>query len=1008
MTLIVNEPQIEYGFIDKLTDLKYTYRSDIRNRNMLELNFRKKFEALNRVNLTDSEFNRLLEQIINPDVFQASKILRQRNTFQREDGTPLHYTLVNIKDWCKNEFEVINQLRMNTLDSSHRYDVILLINGVPVVQIELKTLQISPRRAMQQIVDYKNDPGNGYTNSLLCFMQLFIVSNHTNTYYFSNNRNQHFSFNADEQFLPVYQWASEDNKKITHLFDFTEKFLAKCALGEMISRYMVLVECEQKLMVMRPYQIYAVKAIVDCIHQNRGNGYVWHTTGSGKTLTSFKTSTLLKDNPDIEKCLFVVDRKDLDRQTREEFNKFQEGCVEENTNTETLVKRMLSEDYADKVIVTTIQKLGLALDPDHRKNYKDRLEPLRQKRMVFIFDECHRSQFGDNHDAIKEFFINAQLFGFTGTPIFEKNANYKQIDGQVGTFRTTNDLFQKRLHAYTITHAIDDKNVLKFHVDYFKPDGKSKSNAGEPLAQQAVVEAILEKHDAATHSRRFNAILATASINDAIAYYHQFKNIQAQRKAIDENQTNKHEDFVPLNIACVFSPPVQVMAGESDTKNVADIKQLQEDLPQEQMDNTIAPDEKKLALKTIIKDYNEQYGTNHSIVEFDQYYQDVQQRIKDHKYSNADYPRSKKIDLLIVVDMLLTGFDSKYLNTLYVDKNLKYHGLIQAFSRTNRILNDSKPYGNVLDFRGQQSAVDEAIALFSGEDIGKAKEIWLVDPAPAVIEKYENVVTALNHFMQANGLECKPEEVNNLKGDIARAEFINHFKEVQRLKTQLDQYTDLTEDNKQKIEQLLPDVQLRSFKGAYLETAKRFKDKQDKESDQSEPKIQQLDFELVLFASAIVDYDYIMGLIVKFTQSKPSKQQMTKEQLINLLSSSANLMDERDDIADYIKNLETGKSLSENEIREGYQKYKDDKFVAALTTIAQKHGLQTEALKSFVDGIMSRMIFDGEQLNDLLAPLELGWKDRTKKELALMEDIIPHLKKSAQGRDISGLSAYEK
>lgn len=1000
---MVNEPEIEYGFVGKLTDLKYTYRSDIRNRYALEQNFRKKFEALNRVNLTDAEFNRLRDEIINPDVFQASKILRQRNTFQREDGTPLHYTLVNIKDWCKNEFEVINQLRMNTQDSNHRYDVILLINGVPVVQIELKTLQISPRRAMQQIVDYKNDTGNGYTNSLLCFIQLFIVSNHTSTYYFSNNRNQHFSFNADEQFLPVYQWASEDNKKITHLFDFTEKFLAKCTLGEMISRYMVLVESEQKLMVMRPYQIYAVKAIVDCIHQNRGNGYIWHTTGSGKTLTSFKASTLLKDNPDIEKCLFVVDRKDLDRQTREEFNKFQEGCVEENTNTETLVRRMLSEDYADKVIVTTIQKLGLALDPDYRKNYKDRLQPLREKRMVFIFDECHRSQFGENHDAIKDFFTNAQLFGFTGTPIFEENASYKQIDGTVGTYRTTNDVFQKRLHAYTITHAIEDKNVLQFHVDYFKPEGNYKLKAGETLAQQAVVEAILDKHDTATHSRRFNAILATASINDAITYFHQFKNVQAQRIATDEN-------FIPLNIGCVFSPPAEAIAKDSDNqsnKNIADIKQLQEDLPQEKADNSVSPDEKKLALKTIISNYNEQFGTNHTINEFDLYYQDVQQRIKDHKYSNADYAHTNKLDLVIVVDMLLTGFDSKYLNTLYVDKNLKYHGLIQAFSRTNRILNDTKPYGNILDFRGQQAAVDEAIALFSGEETGKAKEIWLVDPAPKVIDKYEKAVTALNSFMQASGLECKPEEVNNLKGDIARADFIEHFKEVQRLKTQLDQYTDLTDENKGKIEQLLPEEQLRSFKGAYLETAKRLKDTQNKEGENADPKVQQLDFELVLFASAIVDYDYIMGLIAKFTQNKPSKQKMTREQLINLLSSSANLMDERDDIKDYITSLETGKSLSETEIREGYQNFKEEKSAKELAVIANKHGLKTAALKSFTEGIISRMIFDGEKLNDLLAPLELGWKDRTKKELALMEDLIPQLKKLAQGREISGLSAYE-
>ncbi len=309
---MIKETQIEDSLIVKLTDLKYTYRADIRDRDSLEKNFREKFQTLNKVNLTNAEFARLRDEIINSDVFASSKRLREINTFIREDGTPLHYTLVNIKDWCKNDFEVINQLRINTQNSHHRYDVMLLINGIPIVQIELKSLEVSPRRAMQQIVDYKSDTGNGYTNSLLCFMQLFIVSNRANTYYFANNNIAHFSFNADEQFLPIYQLASEDNKKITHLDDFSEKFLSKCTLSQMISKYMVLVASEQKLLVMRPYQIYAVKAIVNSIHENRGNGYIWHTTGSGKTLTSFKASTLLKDNPDIEKCLFVVDRKDLD------------------------------------------------------------------------------------------------------------------------------------------------------------------------------------------------------------------------------------------------------------------------------------------------------------------------------------------------------------------------------------------------------------------------------------------------------------------------------------------------------------------------------------------------------------------------------------------------------------------------------------------------------------------------------------------------------------------------
>ena len=990
--MIYKEKQIEDHFINKLIDLKYTYRDDIRDRNALERNFRTKFEALNRVHLTDSEFDRLLEEIIDADVFASSKRLRGINTFMREDGTPLQYMLVNIKDWCKNDYEVINQLRINTNNSYHRYDVILLINGIPVIQVELKASDVSPRRAMQQIVDYKNDTGNGYTNTLLCFMQLFIVSNQANTYYFTNNNDQHFSFNTDEQFLPVYQYATESNRKITHLDAFSTAFLSKCTLGEMINRYMVLVVSEQKLLIMRPYQIYAVKAIIDCIHQNRGNGYIWHTTGSGKTLTSFKASTLLKDNPDIDKCLFVVDRKDLDRQTREEFNKFQENCVEENTNTGTLVKRMLSDDYADKVIVTTIQKLGIALDSSNKNNYKDRLIHLKDKRIVFIFDECHRSQFGDNHKAIKEFFPNSQLFGFTGTPIFEQNATYTQISGEEASYKITEDIFPSRLHAYTITHAIEDKNVLRFHVDYFKPKETGDRRADGTLKKQAVVDAILSKHDAATHSRRFNAILATASINEAIEYYGLFRRAQ-------ESLMQQNENYEPLNIACVFSPPAE---GNKD------IQQIQEDLPQEQNDNCKEPEEKKKALKTIIDDYNRQYKTNHTIAEFDAYYQDVQKRIKDQQYSNKDYPHKNKIDITIVVDMLLTGFDSKYLNTLYVDKNLKYHGLIQAFSRTNRILNDTKPYGNILDFRGQQDAVDEAIALFSGEKTDNPKEIWLVDSAPKVIEKFQDAVQKLSEYMQSQGLECQAENVYSLQGDEARAGFINCFKEVQRYRTQLEQYTDINEQEKAKIEELLPEETLRSFRGAYIETAQQLRKQRETGKDHEvSPQVEDLDFEFVLFASAVIDYDYIMGLIARYTNSKNSKQRVTKEQLISLVASSANLIDERDDIREYIDSLDEVNGKTEQEIKEGYEAFKAEKYAKQLASIADKHGITADSLRKFVEQIMERMIFDGEKLSDLLAPLELGWKARTKAELALMDDLVPLLKRLAAGREISGLSAYE-
>ena len=808
---MMKEKQIEENFIKKLGELKYSYRPDICDRKTLEQNFRMKFEQLNRVHLTDSEFNRLLEEITDSDVFASSKRLRERNTIIREDGTPLQYTLVNIKEWCKNEYEVINQLRMNTRNSFQRYDVIILINGLPIVQIELKTLDVSPRRAMQQIVDYKNDVGNGYTNSLLCFMQLFIVSNQSRTYYFTNNNNQHFNFNADEQFLPVYEWADENNKKISNLDEFSEVFLPKCKLGKMISRYMVLVASEQKLLIMRPYQIYAVNAIMSCIEENRGNGYIWHTTGSGKTLTSFKASTLLKDNPDIEKCMFVVDRKDLDKQTREEFNKFQDGCVEENTNTDALVRRMLSDDYSDKIIVTTIQKLGIALDPRNKNNYQERLLPLKNKRMVFIFDECHRSQFGENHKAIKEFFPKAQLFGFTGTPIFEENASYTQITGEQAQYKTTADVFQKELHAYTITNAIDDRNVLRFHVDYFKPDDMGVS-IDENSRKQAVAEAIIKKHRAATSDCRFNALFATASINDAIDYYHILREVQ-------KVHLSKNEDEEPLNIVCVFSPPAE---GNKD------IMQIQEDLEQERKDNEEEPDKKKKALEAIIRDYDEQYGTHNSVSEFDVYYQDVQQRIKNQKYSNKDYAHKNKIDIVIVVDMLLTGFDSKYLNTLYVDKNLKHHGLIQAFSRTNRILNDTKPYGNILDFRSQREAVDAAIALFSGEKSPEqARQVWLVEPAESINKKYKKAIADLKNFMNLHNLEFKASEVANLRGDEAKAGFINYFKEIQRYKTQLNQYTDLIQTDVYNLQGVseaqvgygLTDEDLLAFRGAYLDLA---------------------------------------------------------------------------------------------------------------------------------------------------------------------------------------------
>lgn len=630
------------------------------------------------------------------------------------------------------------------------------------------------------------------------------------------------------------------------------------------------------------------------------------------------------------------------------------------------------------------------------------MRPLKEQRMVFIFDECHRSQFGENHKAIKRFFPDAQLFGFTGTPIFDKNATYVQATGEECHYMTTDDIFQKELHSYTITNAIEDQNVLRFHIDYFKSDNTDIQESDERVRKQAVVEMIVNKHRATTNDMRFNALFATASINDAIEYYNLFKTIQDRKKSTDIN-------YNELNISCVFSPPAY---GNKD------VAQFQEDLQQERIDNQYEPALKKESLKRIIDEYNRRYGTSHSIEDFDAYYQDIQQRIKNQKYTNKDYSHRNKIDITIVVDMLLTGFDSKYLNTLYVDKNLKYHGLVQAFSRTNRILNDTKPYGNILDFRGQQAAVDEAVILFSGEKDERARQVWLVEPASEIIRKYNHSVNTLRNFMAMYNLEFKAEEVAKLRGDDAKAGFINCFKEVQRYKTQLNQYTDLKFDDDISLdyayEPLAPygfsDNDLCAFRGAYLELARNLGSRREKADSNHSVAIDCLDFEYVLFSSAIIDYDYIMELIARYYNNVPSVSKISKDDLIRLICSNSDLLDERDDIIAFINNNPSdrfnGKTVEE--IKDEFEIFKSELYGAELSKIAEIQDIKVCSLRQFVNDIVERKIFDGEKLIELLEPLDLGWKARAQKEVLLMNDLVPLLKKMTSGYEISGLSAYEE
>lgn len=680
-----------------------------------------------------------------------------------------------------------------------------------------------------------------------------------------------------------------------------------------------------------------------------------------------------------------MDRKDLDKQTRDEFNKFQEGCVEQNVNTAALVSRLESTDYADKVIVTTIQKLGIALDPTPSNRFYQRLERLKDKRIVFIFDECHRSQFGENHAAIRNFFPKAQLFGFTGTPIFPENSTYVRANGQQAEYITTDDVFQKCLHDYTIVHAISDNNVLRFKIEYYgntSADGKQEKKAPTP---KQVVEHILDNHDKLTAHRRFNALLATPSIPDAIYYYDLFKEEQEKRSREDP-------DYEPLNITAVFTPPM---------RNISD-----EDLPQEEADNQKNPDDNRAALERIIDEYNEKFDTSFKVDLFDEYYRNVQGRIKDQKYPNKDLPHSKKLDAVIVVEMMLTGFDSKFLNTLYVAKDLKHHNLIQAFSRTNRILDGTKPYGNIICYRDLEKASDDAMVLFSGFDRDKGKEYWLVESPASVVEKYKNAITQLQTVMNGMGLECKPEEVVNIPQGENTNNFINAFKDVQRLSLKLNQYVDLPEELQTAIETAMPEDALQQFRTAYLDLARRRRnenDSQSKDVPDEEP-----DFELSLFSSALVDYDYIMKLLARYTDTHFEKVKITKEQLLEILSSSVDLMNERDYLKAFIEEeLHKGSGVSEAEIRERYKTYKDKRFNQQIAALAGEYGIDTASMESFVAETAKLRRLDEDALRELLSHID-NWKQRKAAKEGLLANLAPLFTLLSNGNAIEGLNAYVK
>ncbi|MDF1549947.1 MAG: type I restriction endonuclease subunit R, partial [Bacteroidales bacterium] len=707
------EQILENNLIAQLEKLGYK-KVQINDESDLLLNLKSQLEKHNslktdvRLSLSDNEFKQILNFINKGNIFQRAKILRDRVPYTNDKGETKTIELINQIHWCQNQYQVANQVTMEG-SYKNRYDVTILVNGLPLVQIELKRRGLELKEAFNQTNRYERHSywaGHG----LFQFIQVFVISNGVNTKYYANSPIKARSFKQ------TFYWSDVNNKLITQLSEFADIFMEPCHLSKMITKYVVLNESQKILMVLRPYQYYATEAIIERV-QSQGldaqpkPGYIWHTTGSGKTLTSFKTAQILTNYPKVHKVVFVVDRKDLDYQTTKEFNSFSKGSIDGTNNTNTLVNQLSGDN---KLIVTTIQKLNTAIS---KQRYLGSMEKMQDKRIVFIFDECHRSQFGKTHDTIKKFFSKSQLFGFTGTPIFEENAGKNEFGK-----RTTTMLFGDCLHKYVITDAIRDENVLKFSIEYISTFKKKEHILDieveaideaevmrDPRRLNNIVDYIIENHNRKTHNRKFTAIFCTPSVETLIEYYKLF-------------QQKKEEAQHDLKMATIFS----YQANEDDKDAIGFIEDEEFLMAAEpETEYGCASLHSRDSLEEFIGHYNKQFSTNYTTKDsqsFYNYYNDVAKRVKH-----------QQIDILLVVNMFLTGFDSKHLNTLYVDKNLKYHGLIQAYSRTNRILDELKSQGNIVCFRNLKEATDDAIALFSNID---AKDQIIMEPYEDYIAKF--------------------------------------------------------------------------------------------------------------------------------------------------------------------------------------------------------------------------------------------------------------------------------
>ncbi len=899
-----SEIQLENELVAQLQALGFENVS-ISDQASLLLNLRTQLEKFNQTIFTDNEFSRILNHLNKGDRFQKAKTLRDRFTLPRDDGRTEWIRFFNMDKWCKNEYQITHQI---TQEGSYknRYDVTLLINGLPLVQIELKRRGMEMKEAFNQIQRYHR---HSFTGTLFEYIQIFVISNGVNTKYFSNNPKQTF-----EQ---TFFWTDKENRKITQLKEFTEVFLEKCIVSEMIAEHIVLSESRQIPMVLRPYQYYAVKEIEKRVIESNKNGYIWHTTGSGKTLTSYKTSQVLSQMSEIKKVLFVVDRKDLDIQTTKEFNSFSDGSVDGTDNTYNLVQQL--KDPNRKLIVTTIQKLDIAISKD---SYLSQFVYLQDEKIVIIFDECHRSQFGLTHNRIKEFFRKAQLFGFTGTPIFAEN----NVGGA-----TTADVFEQCLHKYIITHAIDDNNVLGFAVEYVgrykqkDPDTLDADIFADTLVEGIDTREVLESDDRLnkiadyvlgdwkrkTKNGKFNALFAASNIDVIKKYYTLFKN-------------KKSSDF---KIATIFT----YQANEDDSSDMLDVDIFAGE-------GTAGNQHSRDFLEDCIKDYNATFSTNYTTERFYDYYRDLQRRIYN-----------KEVDLVLVVNMFLTGFDSPRLNTLYVDKNLRYHGLIQAYSRTNRILNSDKPHGNIVSFRNLKLATDKALALFGDEN---AKEIVFKKPYEEQKKDFENKLAQLREKVPT------VESVDNLQGDEERAAFVKIFRDLLRIKSSLETFADFSFKDLGITEQEFYDYQSK-----YLDIHEERKN----HDPEAESILDQIDFELELTIRDIIDFDYIIQLIagLKNISSDAAREKKTEE-ILKLFDRDVKLRKKKDLIRKFIEESLPKIHKGEN-VEKAFGEFWNSEKSNVVKEIAEKENIPLDKFENIIsEYLYTQKLPLGQDIVDML------------------------------------------